>query len=138
MENISNYIINYIKNKKSGIENSYIVEVGIGHYLKVAKTLKDYGINVAVVDIKRNVIERAKREGLNGQMDDVFNPKLEIYKYADLIYSIRPPRDLQYQLLKLSKEYKVPLIIRPLSGEFVIDGLKLINYRGDVLYLYEQ
>lgn len=136
MENLSNYIINYIKNRKGNIENSNIVEVGIGHYLKVAKTLKDYGVNITVVDIKRDVIDRAKREGLNGQLDDVFNPKLEVYKYADLIYSIRPPRDLQYQLLKLSKRYRVPLIIRPLSGEFVVDGLKLINYRGEILYLY--
>ena len=137
MENISNYIINYIRSKKGGIENSCIVEVGVGHYLNVAKTLKNYGINVTVVDIKEDVIERAKREGLNGQLDDIFNPKLKIYKYADLIYSIRPPRDLQYQLLKLSKRYKVPLIIRPLSGEFVVDGLKLINYRGEVLYIHE-
>ena len=137
-KNISNYIINYIVNKKGSIENSNVIEVGVGHYLKVAKALKDCGINITVVDIKEDVIERAKREGLNGQLDDVFNPKLEIYKYADLIYSIRPPRELQCQLLKLSKEYKVPLIIRPLSGEFVIDGLKLINYRGEVLYLYEQ
>ena len=137
MENISKYIINYIKNKKGNIEKSCIVEVGVGYYLNVAKILKSYGINVIVVDIKEDVIERAKREGLNGQVDDIFNPKLEIYKHADLIYSIRPPRDLQYQLLKLSKRYKVPLIIRPLSGEFVIEGLKLINYRGEVLYIYE-
>ena len=137
MENISKYIINYIKNKKGNIEKSCIVEVGIGYYLNVAKILKSYGINVIVVDIKEDVIERVKREGLNGQVDDIFNPKLEIYKHADLIYSIRPPRDLQYQLLKLSKRYKVPLIIRPLSGEFVVDGLKLINYRGEVLYIHE-
>ena len=137
MENISKYIINYIKNKKGNIEKSCIVEVGVGYYLNVAKILKSYGINVIVVDIKEDVIERAKREGLNGQVDDIFNPKLEIYKHADLIYSIRPPRDLQYQLLKLSKRYKVPLIIRPLSGEFVVDGLKLINYRGEVLYIHE-
>ena len=137
MENISKYIINYIKNKKGNIEKSCIVEVGVGYYLNVAKILKSYGINVIVVDIKEDVIERVKREGLNGQVDDIFNPKLEIYKHADLIYSIRPPRDLQYQLLKLSKRYKVPLLIRPLSGEFVIEGLKLINYRGEVLYIYE-
>jgi len=136
-KNISNYIINYIINKKGNIETSNVIEIGVGHYLKVAKALKDYGINVVVVDIKRDVIERAKREGLNGQLDDIFNPKLEIYKYADLIYSIRPPRELQYQLLKLSKKYRVPLLIRPLSGEFVIGGLKLINYRGEVIYLYE-
>ena len=135
--NISHYIINYIKNRKGYIENSNVVEVGIGHYLKVAKILKGYGVKVTVIDIKRDVIERAKREGLNGEVDDIFNPKLEVYKYADLIYSIRPPRDLQFPLLKLSMKYRVPLLIRPLSTEFVIDNLKLINYRGEVLYLYE-
>ncbi|GBF35914.1 MAG TPA: hypothetical protein EYG87_03040 [Methanothermococcus okinawensis] len=137
-KNISEYIINYIKNKKGYIENSNVVEVGIGYYFKVAKILKGYGIEVTVVDIKREVVERAKRAGLNAQLDDIFNPKLEVYKYADLIYSIRPPRDLQHQLLKISKNYEVPLLIRPLSGEYVIDGLKLVNYGGEVLYIYER
>ncbi|HIP84735.1 MAG TPA: hypothetical protein EYH15_04535, partial [Methanothermococcus okinawensis] len=96
------------------------------------------GLDVTVIDVKRDVIERARREGLNGQLDDIFNPKSKVYRYADLLYSIRPPRDLQYQLLKLSREYRVPLIVRPLSGEFPVEGLKLINYRGEVLYLHEQ
>lgn len=136
--NVSKYIVNYIQNKKGDIKNSNVVEIGVGYYFKVAKALQDYGIKVTVIDIKRDVIERAKREGLNAQLEDIFDPKLDIYGYVDLMYSIRPPRDLQYQLLKLSKEYRVPLLVRPLSGEFVIDGLKLVNYRGEVLYLYEQ
>jgi len=137
MEHISKYILEYIKDRKGHPENTHVVEVGVGYYLKVAKTLRDHGLDVTVIDVKRDVIERARREGLNGQLDDVFNPRLKIYRYADLLYSIRPPRDLQYQLLRLSREYRVPLIVRPLSGEFPVEGLKLINYRGEVLYLHD-
>ena len=136
MENVSRYIIDYIKNRRDYVENSIVVEVGIGYYLNVAKILRSYGVNVIGVDIKRDVIERAKREGLNAQLDDISNPKLKIYRDVDLLYSIRPPWDLQYYLLKISKRYRVPLLIRPLSNESVVDGLKLINYRGEVLYLY--
>ena len=138
MEYLSEYIINkHIKDIKDN--NPYkIVEIGVGYYFKVAKVLKEYDnrIDLTVVDINRDAIDKAKREGLNALIDDIFNPKLDLYKYANLIYSIRPPRDLQPFILKISKKHNVPLIIKPLYGEPPIGELKLINYNGNAIYVY--
>jgi uncharacterized UPF0146 family protein len=126
---IFEFIFNHAKN------NNYkkIVEVGVGFNYNIAKKLNEF-FDVCVVDINRDAIENAKKEGLRGFVDDVFIPKLSIYADADLIYSIRPPRDLQLFILDIAKKINADLIIRPLSNEFPID-LKLVNYKGEIFYV---
>ncbi len=154
MDYVCDYIKNYIKNrhknkisKNNSKKNKYsknsesfkIIEIGIGYYFKVAKSLnnhKNLNLNLIAIDANNDAIEKAKKEGLNAFVDDIFNPKLDIYKDADLIYSIRPPRDLQPFILDICKKYNVPLLIKPLYGETPISNLKLINYKGNALYLW--
>jgi len=144
---VCNYIIkNYIKknnkNNKNKIDKKNkkffkIIEIGIGYYFNVAKSLSNHkDLNLIVIDANNDAIERAKEEGLNAFVDDIFNPKLDIYKDADLIYSIRPPRDLQPFILNICKKYNISLLIKPLYGETPISDLKLINYKGNALYIY--
>ncbi|AEF96546.1 UPF0146 family protein [Methanotorris igneus] len=126
---IFEFIFNYAKN------NNYkkIVEIGVGFNINIAKKLHEF-FDVCVVDINRNAIENAKKEGLNGFVDNVFSPNLSIYTNTDLIYSIRPPRDLQLFILDIAKKINADLIIRPLSNEFPVD-LKLKNYNGEIFYV---
>ncbi len=138
---ICEYIKNYIKNKnkknKKNSKSFKIIEIGIGHYFNVAKSLNTCeSLDLTVIDANKEAIERAKKEGLNAFVDDIFNPKLDIYKDADLIYSIRPPRDLQPFILNLCKKYNIPLLIKPLYGETPIGDLRLINYKGNALYAW--
>ncbi|EHP89678.1 UPF0146 family protein [Methanotorris formicicus] len=128
---IFKFIFNYAK------DNNYkkIVEVGVGFNCNIAKKLSGF-FDVFVVDINNNAIENAKKEGLRGFVDDVFNPNLSIYKNIDLIYSIRPPRDLQLFILDIAKKVNADLIVRPLSNEFPIN-LKLANYNGEIFYVFK-
>jgi len=138
---VCDYIKNYIKNKnkknKKNSKSFKIIEIGVGYYFNVAKSLDTCeSLDLIVIDANKEAIERAKKEGLNAFVDDIFNPKLDIYKDADLIYSIRPPRDLQPFILNLCKKYNIPLLIKPLYGETPIGDLRLINYKGNALYAW--
>ena len=148
MDYVCDYIIkNYIKNKnnennknnKKNNKSFKIIEIGIGYYFNVAKSLNNHeNLNLIVIDANKDAIDKAKKEGLNAFVDDIFEPKLDVYKDADLIYSIRPPRDLQPFILNICKKYSIPLLIKPLYGETPINDLKLINYKGNALYLWNK
>ena len=68
-------------------------------------------------------------------IDDVCNPRLEIYMGATLLYSIRPPYEIQRCILSLAKKIGSDVIIVPLKNE-IIDGGTLINYKSVRFYLF--
>jgi hypothetical protein len=103
-----------------------VVEVGVGSNRAVLEELrKSIKGEVVGVDIK----------GGGAVKDDVFSPSLEIYRGADVIYSIRPPPELYSALLDLAKRVKADLLIRPLSTDPPPAGMELVNYRGEFFYL---
>ena len=52
-------------------------------------------------------------------VDDITNPDLNIYRDASLIYSIRPPEELQQHIKVVAEAVGADLIIKPLSTEFI-------------------
>jgi uncharacterized UPF0146 family protein len=130
-------IAEFIKNFAEENNCKKIVEVGIGFKFDVAKELNKY-FDLVVVDINEKAVEKAKLIGLKAYKDDLFNPNIKLYKNIDLIYSIRPPRDLQPYILDLSKKIDANLVIRPLLNEMPIKELKLKNYRGEIFYIKER
>ena len=129
-------IAEFIKNFAEENSCKKIAEVGIGFKFDVAIELNNH-FNLMVVDINEKAVKKAKLLGLNAYKDDLFNPNISLYKDVDLIYSIRPPRDLQPYILELSKKINANLIIRPLLNETPIKELKLKNYKGEVFYIKE-
>jgi uncharacterized UPF0146 family protein len=112
-----------------------VVEVGVGSRPEVAVLLKDM-IEVIVTD----VIQR-EYAGIRFFRDDIFEPDIGIYKNASLIYSIRPPIDLQEAMAKISKEVGADLLIRPFGNEKadlcrIFKNYKIINYKKTRFYLY--
>ena len=64
-------------------------------------------------------------------MDDITNPNLELYEGTDLIYSIRPPSELQPYIVDLALRIGSQLIIKPLTNEDLNTGkvkMKLKNF----------
>lgn len=123
MQEILEYIL---KNYSSA---SKIVEVGVGNYTEVLTKLKEkIDGEVTGVDIK-------DLKGID--RDDIFNPKLEIYRGTELIYALRPEPELYPALKKIARYVKADLIIRPFSGDccFDIEGLKLVNYGREFFYI---
>lgn len=108
-----------------------IVEIGVGKFNQVSEYLNNLeDVEVIKIDIlpcDETVIK-----------DDITNPNLQIYEGVDLIYSIRPPYELQPYLIKLSEKLDSPLIIKPLFNEDLNTGsrkMKLKNYKKASFYV---
>lgn len=126
-EDIAEYILkNY---------SSRVVEVGVGSLPHVALLLKDK-LDVIVTDVNEQ-----KYTGVRFCRDDIFAPDMEMYKNASLLYSIRPPIDLQDAIAKVAKEVGADLLIRPFGNEKADLGryyreCELVNYKKTRFYLY--
>lgn len=126
----SDLFVNYIKEEYDGKK---IVEVGIG----------DFKIIYSKLDMKTDA-EIVSTDILGEDedyVDDIRNPNLSIYKRSELIYSIRPPIELQKYIAKVCKKVNSDLIIVPFDDEisdlnnffndFYLKNLgKLAIYRG--------
>lgn len=109
-----------------------VVEVGVGKFQGVSNYLKEKdNVELIMTDIDPANDEIIK--------DDVFNPDLEIYKGADIIFSIRPPFEIQEAIMQLRDELDCTLIIKPLFNEDLnINNkkMKLKNYGRAAFYIY--
>ncbi|MFN3384564.1 MAG: UPF0146 family protein [Archaeoglobaceae archaeon] len=107
-----------------------VAEIGIGNNVAIAELLKSKGVSVVATDIKK------VNTSVEFYLDDVFNPRLEIYRGVELIYSIRPPPEMFHAIIRLSKLLDVDCIIKPLYGDYC-DG-KLVNYKGVSFYIWKR
>lgn len=125
-DDFTEYILNEI-----GHRNVKIAEIGIGKFDKIAETLSHQeNITLIKTDIRPKDSRVIK--------DDITNPNLELYENVDLIYSIRPPSELQPYLVKLACEIDSQLIIKPLTNEDLNTGkvkMKLKNYNRASFYI---
>ncbi|HIP88471.1 MAG TPA: hypothetical protein EYH24_00480 [Thermococcus paralvinellae] len=113
------------------------MEVGVGFNFKAALKLKELGFDILVVDWNPKAVETAKGLKLNAVVDDIFNPRLEIYSGASAIYSIRPTPEMMPYLIKLARTIKAPLYIIPFSTDSTPKRMKLENYKGLAIYKLE-
>jgi len=120
-------IAKYIAENYSG----KVIEVGIGRNWTAAQILAERGFEVIAVDI----LDMKSNGKIKYFIDDVTNPDLEIYRNANLIYSIRPPVELYPHIIKLAKIVGADCLIRPLGNEFP-DGGRLVNYSGEWFYVW--
>lgn len=108
-----------------------IVEIAVGKFDGVYQFLKkNENIEIIKTDILPNDNEVIK--------DDITNPNLELYENADIIYSIRPPSELQPHIEKLSQKVNGIFIIKPLCNEDLNIGskkAKLKNYKKASFYM---
>lgn len=108
-----------------------IVEIAVGKFDGVYQYLKrNENIEIIKTDISPDDDGVIK--------DDITNPNLELYKNADIIYSIRPPSELQPHIEKLSQKVKGTFIIKPLCNEDLnirSKKAKLKNYKKASFYI---
>ena len=119
-DDFAEYILSEVGEKRVKI-----AEIGVGKFDKISDELsKHENITVIKTDIlpkDSTVIE-----------DDVTNPNLDLYDGVDIIYSIRPPGELQPYLVRLAQKIDSQLIIKPLTNEDLNTGkvkMKLKNFR---------
>ncbi len=123
------YIVNNYAN------STKIVEVGVGKVLEPSDILRDM--------LKTTLINTVDIYPANDTVlkDDITHPTDSIYVDADLIYSIRPPEELQKTIFDLGLKYNTDIIIKPLFTEEINYNLqtklKLVNYKKTTFYIYK-
>lgn len=123
-----------IENSEKTGKKTKIVEIGAGKFQTISKNLSENeNIDIVMTDIdpaNENIIK-----------DDVFNPNMSIYKDTDILFSIRPPAELQEAIMKIRDEVNATLIIKPLFNEDLnmkTKKMKLKNYNRASFYIYER
>lgn len=123
-----------IENSEKTGKKTKIVEIGAGKFQTISKNLSENeNIDIIMTDIdpaNENIIK-----------DDVFNPNMNIYKDADILFSIRPPAELQEAIMKIRDDVDATLIIKPLFNEDLnmkTKKMKLKNYNRASFYIYER
>ncbi len=126
-----------------------VVEVGIGHMPDVALHLiqiqpsssrvaslsahSSKPLEVVITDL-----DAGDLRGMRVLEDDIFNPRMEIYREASLLYSIRPPLEIQIAMGDVAMKVGADVIIRPLGAEVAeLKGFdrRLVN-QGDATFYY--
>lgn len=125
-QDFAEYILNETKNQQV-----MIAEIGVGKFPQIADILqKQENITLIKTDIHPADATVIK--------DDITNPDLDLYKGVDIIYSIRPPSELQPYLVALAQKIDSQLIIKPLTNEDLNTGrvkMKLKNFNKASFYI---
>lgn len=117
-------LVNYISDRYSSA-----VEIGIGHFSDVAFALLKKGMQIFATDVLP-----FKYNGLRVIADDIMEPDLTVYTDIDLLYSLRPPPELIYYMVKLTRRLKADLIVKPLSPDY-FEG-KLLRHGNTTFFLW--
>lgn len=108
-----------------------ICEIGVGKFTQVFDYLnKQDNVEIIKTDISPNDSSVIK--------DDVTKPDLKLYKNLNIIYSIRPPSELQPHIIDLALKTNTKLIIKPLFNEDINSKnikLTLKNYNKASFYI---
>jgi uncharacterized UPF0146 family protein len=110
-----------------------VVEVGVGLRPEVAELCRP--LQLLATDKGSRTLG-----GVRIVKDDIFSPALEIYSGASLIYSIRPPIEVQQAMGELAEKVGCDMLIRPLGDEIAdLPGFSriLINRGWARFYLYK-
>ena len=114
----------YFKEIAELIANLYpdaekIVEIGVGSapwtLLNLRKLLPK--TILLAVDVDQDSIMKLRELGLNAEIDDILNPRIELYQKSNLIYSIRPPMELINPMSKVAERVGADILIFPLSED---------------------
>jgi uncharacterized UPF0146 family protein len=130
-ECVAEVLIDFIKNNYSKM----IVEVGCGKFSAVAIALRPFFKVKATDLLEIDSIDR--RLAPIYVKDDITCPVLRVYQGANLIFSSRPPLEIQSSILALSERIGADALIKPFGSEIIEDvRLNLQSFRGLPLYLF--
>ena len=113
-----------------------VVEVGAGHVPAVAQQLSARGLDVVLTDREERLLEN-----MRVVKDDIFAARMELYQGASLIYSIRPPLELQIAMGDVAARVGADILVRPLQDEVAeLPGFarRLVNAGEARFYLFRR
>jgi uncharacterized protein len=130
-DHVAEVLIDFIKTNYS----KTIVEVGCGKYSAVAVALRPFFRVTATDLLEIDAVDY--RLAPVYVKDDITCPVLRVYKGASLLFSFRPPLEIQSDILALSERIGADALIKPFGSEIIEDvRLTLRSFRGLPLYLF--
>jgi uncharacterized UPF0146 family protein len=108
-----------------------VVEIGIGNNPDVAVMLAAHGCRVRAIDIR----PVPSVPDVPVSCDDIFSPRLSLYREADCIYAIRPGIEMIPPLIELARLVHCDLIVYHLGNEIYGDGGEILEC-GVILHRY--
>ena len=104
-QDFKDYILDEI-----GEKPTKIAEIGVGKFSMIADELEKKE-NITLIKTDINPADASVIR------DDITDPDMELYEGTDIIYSIRPPSELQPYIVSLARKIGSQLIIKPLTNE---------------------
>ena len=129
-ESIYTYLKDYPRKTK-------FVEIGIGNNTLCAEKLAADGFSVRASDI-RSGLPIDESSGIVFRSDDIFEPDLDFYRGADLIYSIRPGIEMVPSMISIAKAVDCDLIVYHLGCEIYGSGGEIIDIGDVILHRYNK
>lgn len=128
-EDLGEFIVKQCQDEKNNLDSCKVVEIAIGKFF----TVSDYLSNQENIEFISTDIDPDNK---NVIFDDISDPNIDIYKNAKIIYSIRPPQELQPYIENIVTKIGSKLIIKPLFNEdLMIDSnIDLFNYKKAIFY----
>ena len=117
--------------KEVGNRQVKIAEIAVGKFDRISEMLSE---NENITLIKTDISPASE----SVIKDDITNPDFDLYRDVDIIYSIRPPSELQPYIVKLALKVNAMLIIKPLTGEDLNTGrvkMQLKNFKKASFYI---
>jgi len=91
-------------------------------------------LSIVVTDVEERLLG-----SLRVAKDDIFSPRLDLYRGASLLYSIRPPLEMQLAMGALAASVGADVLVRPLGDEIAeLPGFsrRLVNVGEARFYLF--
>lgn len=110
-----------------------IVEVGVGRVPRVLRELRNRLPDCELVATE--VREVPVPDGIKLVRDDITAPNSDVYRGADLLFSLRTPMELYPFLKETAMEVGSDLMVKPVSSEESPSWGKLVNYSGVAFYV---
>ncbi|MDI6875659.1 MAG: UPF0146 family protein [Methanomicrobiales archaeon] len=109
------------------------VEIGAGRNVTAALLCAERGVRILCTDIR----SIPPHEGLPTCVDDVFSPRRELYRGAELLYSIRPGIEMVPPMIALARDVDSDLLVYHLGFETYADGGERVDC-GVLLHRYHR
>ncbi|MGZ4863141.1 MAG: UPF0146 family protein [Halobacteriota archaeon] len=128
---VAEVLVDFIKANYSNM----VVEVGCGRFSAVAVALRPF-FKVTSTDLLEIDAVDCRLAPIYVK-DDITSPVLRVYQGASLLFSSRPPLEIQSNILALSELIGADALIKPFGSEIIDDvRLTLLSFRGLPLYLF--
>lgn len=100
-----------------------VVEIGVGANFEAARALRGRGCSVWCMDLHPGPAP----DGIEARTDDLYHPRCEWYRGAELLYSIRPGVEMVPALRELARTVDADLLVYHPGDELYGRGGQVID-----------